>query len=174
MLKLRLLSPQRALLAVLILAATVLFAYCSNDGTSPLAGALIACQGLEFTESVATDEAGNILQTGGEDQWHPQGDANPMTGPFLEPAFPNPFCPSTTIEFAVPAPGAVTVRILNEECDEICTLLDGPIAAGVHHVLWNGNDSEGQRVPDGPYACVVSVGDWASAGVVVLLCEPFE
>jgi hypothetical protein len=45
--------------------------------------------------------------------------------------FPNPFNPSTTIVFTVPANGHATLKIINTIGQEIATLFDGEVQAGI-------------------------------------------
>ena len=69
----------------------------------------------------------------------------------LEQNYPNPFNPSTTITFGVPEASEVTLAIYNMRGQLIQTLHSGPIAAGQHNVVWNGNDSRGVKVASGVY-----------------------
>jgi hypothetical protein len=43
-------------------------------------------------------------------------------------------------------------------------LVDADLAAGLHQVLWDGNDDGGVRVPPGVYRAVLVVGDHALCG----------
>ena len=65
--------------------------------------------------------------------------------------YPNPFNPSTTITFAIPETGEVTLSIYNLRGQLIQTLLSGPIAAGQHSVVWYGTDFRGAKVASGVY-----------------------
>ena len=51
--------------------------------------------------------------------------------------FPNPFNPSTTIRFAIPSPGFVTLKVFDVLGREIATLLRDRVAAGEYSVAWN-------------------------------------
>lgn len=64
---------------------------------------------------------------------------------------PNPFNPSTTITFAVPEAGDVTLSIYNLRGQLIQTLHSGAIAAGQHSVVWDGTDARGAKVASGVY-----------------------
>ncbi|HEX3074363.1 MAG TPA: LamG-like jellyroll fold domain-containing protein [Ignavibacteriales bacterium] len=55
----------------------------------------------------------------------------------LENAYPNPFNPSTTIKFALPADSKVVVSIYNVLGQEVTKLINGAYKAGVHSVQWN-------------------------------------
>ena len=69
---------------------------------------------------------------------------------------PNPFNPSTTIRFQAPTNGEVRVRIYNVRGELVRELLDGPVEAGPHQVLWNGTDERGASVASGVYVYEVS------------------
>ncbi len=66
-------------------------------------------------------------------------------------AHPNPFNPSTTIQFAMPENGAATLRVYDLAGRLVRTLVEGPKSAGFHTVIWNGQDNLGQTVPSGMY-----------------------
>lgn len=53
--------------------------------------------------------------------------------------FPNPFNPSTTIRYAVPAPAQVTIRVYDLLGREVATLVNGALQPGFHSVDWNAS-----------------------------------
>jgi len=55
----------------------------------------------------------------------------------LKQNYPNPFNPSTTIQFALPKPSAVKLKILNMLGREILTLVDEKLPAGEHKVVFD-------------------------------------
>ncbi|HEV8539396.1 MAG TPA: T9SS type A sorting domain-containing protein [Bacteroidota bacterium] len=55
----------------------------------------------------------------------------------LEQNYPNPFNPSTQIEFSVPRPEYVTLKIFDMLGREIRTLVSEHLQAGSHHAEWN-------------------------------------
>ncbi len=70
----------------------------------------------------------------------------------LYPNAPNPFNPSTTIRYDVPAGGGeMTLRIYDVSGRLIRTLVDGPQTAGEKTVTWNGRDEQGRSVVSGVY-----------------------
>jgi hypothetical protein len=71
-------------------------------------------------------------------------------------AFPNPFNPSTTISFALPAPSAVELVVFDACGREVARLLDEWRSAGNHDVAWTGVDSRGRPVSSGLYFCRLS------------------
>lgn len=56
----------------------------------------------------------------------------------LEPNYPNPFNPATTIPFALPAPGHVRVQVYDVLGRRVATLVDGHRPAGRHEVVFDG------------------------------------
>lgn len=69
----------------------------------------------------------------------------------LDQNYPNPFNPSTTISFSLPAASTVTISVVNLIGQEVATLLNGQIEAGIHNITWNGNDRSGRTVASGLY-----------------------
>ncbi len=78
------------------------------------------------------------------------GDAVP-TAFRVEPNFPNPFNPVTTIRFALPEPGQVDVRIYDVSGRLVRVLVDEAMTAAVHTVTWSGDDDRGRPLPSGVY-----------------------
>lgn len=51
--------------------------------------------------------------------------------------YPNPFNPTTTIEFALPRPGRVSLKIFDLPGREIATLVDGTLSVGIYKATWS-------------------------------------
>jgi len=66
-------------------------------------------------------------------------------------SYPNPFNPSTTIEYGLPQQSKVTLKVYSVLGQEIATLVDDIQNASYHHVQWNGRDSYGAQVSSGVY-----------------------
>jgi hypothetical protein len=71
----------------------------------------------------------------------------------LKPNYPNPFNPSTTIEYALPQRGHVTLRIHDVRGKLVRSLVDGFEGAGVRRIVWDGRDERGVAVASGVYLC---------------------
>jgi hypothetical protein len=69
----------------------------------------------------------------------------------LEQNHPNPFNPTTTISFTVPAQGPVTLSIYDVAGKRIRMLVDGVVPAGVTKMEWDGTDDNGGAVGSGVY-----------------------
>lgn len=61
----------------------------------------------------------------------------------LNPAYPNPFNPSTTITYSLPQTQHVRVTVYNNIGREVATLLNRQQAAGSHQVKWNAEGLAG-------------------------------
>ena len=57
----------------------------------------------------------------------------------LAPAYPNPFNPTTTINFAIPADTEVFISVYNLQGREVVSLANGSYDTGYHSVIWNAD-----------------------------------
>jgi subtilisin family serine protease len=64
---------------------------------------------------------------------------------------PNPFNPSTSLRFDLPAPGPVSLRLYDLHGRLVRILVDGPRPAGLNEVRWDGRDRRGCAVASGTY-----------------------
>jgi hypothetical protein len=58
---------------------------------------------------------------------------------FLDPAWPNPFNPSTRVRFGLPRESAVRADLYALTGARVARLLDGPLGAGVHELTIDGS-----------------------------------
>ena len=65
--------------------------------------------------------------------------------------YPNPFNPSTTISYSIPAAAAVELSIYNVKGQKVVTLVNQHQEAGEYATQWNGTDSENNPVASGVY-----------------------
>jgi hypothetical protein len=71
------------------------------------------------------------------------GSSPNRTGMILGQNVPNPFNPRTRIDFSLDRPGMVEVSVFDVGGRRITTLHRGEMAAGEHHVVWNGRTDRG-------------------------------
>ncbi len=74
--------------------------------------------------------------------------------------FPNPFNPSTKIEFTLPVKSQVELKIYNVRGELVKTLLNENMAATTHSVIWDGRNSTGQSVSSGVYFYSLKAGSY--------------
>jgi hypothetical protein len=65
--------------------------------------------------------------------------------------YPNPFNPTTAIEYAMPRNSEVVIKIFDLLGREVRTLVTGKHNAGNHQITWNGLDNTGSPVASGVY-----------------------
>jgi subtilisin family serine protease len=82
---------------------------------------------------------------------------------------PNPFNPSTTIDYDLPASVTVTLRIYDLLGREIRTLVNELQIAGFHQVVWDGRDQRGNRVGSGVYLYTMTAGAFVETRKMTLL-----
>ena len=69
----------------------------------------------------------------------------------LSKNFPNPFNPTTTIEYQIPASGNVDMVIYNMTGQKVRTLINEVKSAGFYKVTWDGKNNMGETVASGLY-----------------------
>ena len=65
--------------------------------------------------------------------------------------YPNPFNPTTTISFSVPAESHAELSIYNIKGQKVKTLINDQLSAGEHSVVWDGKDDNNKPVGSGIY-----------------------
>ncbi len=80
-----------------------------------------------------------------------EGDAPATTTPTLARNRPNPFNPSTTIDFFLPGGADTELAVFDLSGRRVRTLLGEPLAGGDHRVSWDGRNDDGRPVRSGVY-----------------------
>ncbi|MBN2396389.1 MAG: T9SS type A sorting domain-containing protein [Candidatus Atribacteria bacterium] len=65
--------------------------------------------------------------------------------------YPNPFNPSTTIEFYVQNDSRIELSIYNVKGQEIKTLVNNDFSQGKYSIVWNGDNKSGKTINSGIY-----------------------
>jgi hypothetical protein len=78
--------------------------------------------------------------------------------------YPNPFNPTTAIQFTLPKAAQVRLTVYNVLGQEVATLVNGNLTAGIHSVNFDGS-----RLASGVYLYKIAAGDFVSTRKMVLL-----
>ncbi|MGP8330533.1 MAG: hypothetical protein ACT6FF_09500 [Methanosarcinaceae archaeon] len=89
--------------------------------------------------------------------------------PVLEQNTPNPFNPTTNIQFHLAVRNRVSLRVYNIIGQQIRTLMDGYFDRGVYDVQWHGHDNAGRDVPGGVYFYQILIGHYAETRRMILV-----
>jgi len=82
--------------------------------------------------------------------------------------YPNPFNPTTTIEFSLPKKSHTLLEIFNIEGKKVQTLLDQVLSAGPHKFEWNASFSDNTKAPTGIYFYRLKSGEFESSNKMIL------
>ncbi len=86
--------------------------------------------------------------------------------------FPNPFNPSTVIEFSIPqsfGTADVKLEVFNVLGQHVSTLANSPLESGIYQATWNGRDDSGIPVAGGMYIYRLQAGDDVLSNKMILL-----
>ena len=78
--------------------------------------------------------------------------------------FPNPFNPTTAIQFDLPRAGHVTLKVYNTLGEEVASLVGGDLPAGSFQAVWNASG-----MPSGTYFYRLISGDFSQIRKLVLM-----
>jgi hypothetical protein len=87
----------------------------------------------------------------------------------LSANYPNPFNPSTTIEYSLGRPVNVKLEILNLLGQEVRTLVDETRSAGRYRIAWDGTNDDGEPVSSGVYLYRFQAGDVVQTRKMLLI-----
>jgi DNA-binding beta-propeller fold protein YncE/lysophospholipase L1-like esterase len=82
----------------------------------------------------------------------------------LEQNYPNPFNPSTTIRFALPQQSTVRLTVYNMLGQEVMTLANGTMAAGVHTMMFDA-----RSIASGMYIYRIIAGNFVMTKTMMLI-----
>jgi len=87
----------------------------------------------------------------------------------LNNAYPNPFNPTTSIEFKIPVSNKVIIEIFNVVGQKIKTLVNETKSAGTYRVTWDAKNDFGHKVSTGMYFFRMQASHFVATQKVVLL-----
>ncbi|MFC1607928.1 two-component regulator propeller domain-containing protein [Candidatus Latescibacterota bacterium] len=94
--------------------------------------------------------------------------ATPQPLPLIQ-TYPNPFNPTTAVEFTLPQSGQVTVTVYNMAGQAVRELAGDFMTAGNHRLVWDGRDSSGNNVSAGVYFARLKAGVVDATAKMVLV-----
>lgn len=83
--------------------------------------------------------------------------------------FPNPFNPTTKIEYSVKEQTNVCIEVFNVKGQKVRTLINSVVNTGNHSVVWNGKDDNNNDAGSGVYFYRMSTANYSSTGKMILM-----
>ena len=102
-------------------------------------------------------------------------EAGELPGEFtLSENHPNPFNPSTIIEFSVPRPSFVTLKVFNILGQEVATLVDGETETGTYKITFDASavstsSTLRTELGSGVYFYRLTAGDFTATKKMLLI-----
>lgn len=147
------------------------------------------CAGPGISDDVVSDlvldAKGNVTVLGTSSTWrgskvfslvrYAQSSTAVPCGPFnldhfvLQPPYPNPFNPATTIVYHLDAPAEVDLAVFNTRGQCLCTLIKSRQRAGFQQLQWDGRDTSGHPLANGVYLVRLTAGQNCQVQKVVLM-----
>lgn len=98
--------------------------------------------------------------------------SDPQLGPplcELSGNYPNPFNPETTISYSLKEASPVIIDIYNNRGQLIKNLVNNSDGSGLHNVVWQGRDNNGNLVSSGVYYYKMTAGKYSSTRKMLML-----
>lgn len=83
--------------------------------------------------------------------------------------YPNPFNPSTTIEFSIPEQSSVNIAVFDATGSLVNELVNEVFGAGTYRTVWNAKDNLGSYVSSGFYIYRMSAGNFTQAKRMIFI-----
>jgi hypothetical protein len=87
----------------------------------------------------------------------------------LSPNYPNPFNPSTTIDYSIASAGEVSLVVYDMMGRHIKTLVSDFATPGSYNVIWDARNDEGLSVSAGMYIYKMTSGDFVEVNKMLLV-----
>ena len=83
--------------------------------------------------------------------------------------YPNPFNPTTTINYSLKENSKVSLNIYNIKGQKVKQLVSDQLPAGQHSVIWNGKDDNDKTVSSGMYLYKLKIGNYEKTKKMILM-----
>ncbi|MCH8020798.1 T9SS type A sorting domain-containing protein [candidate division KSB1 bacterium] len=88
----------------------------------------------------------------------------------LSELFPNPFNPTTTIQYGLPTSEIVTLKISNLLGENVVTLVNNEFFSSGYHVSnWDGRNTNGREIASGIYVYQLQAGGFSITKKMLLI-----
>lgn len=102
---------------------------------------------LLITINTCSDEV-TVLSAIKDGEELEEGDLVPF---MLDQNHPNPFNPTTSIQFSVSQEMHLTLNVYTEDWIRVATLIDKSLYSGYYQVVFNAKNEDGEWLPSGEY-----------------------
>ncbi len=137
-------------------------------------GTLLGADFINTNIGYAVGDSGVILKTTDGGAEIEEGCLNELHAPKLYGNRPNPFSTTTQIEYELPFKTYVNITVYDIAGRIVCTLVEGQKNAGLHKVLWNGQDDAGNDMPNGIYFFSLELRGTTSQNQTIRLTSKME
>ena len=83
--------------------------------------------------------------------------------------YPNPFNPTTTIEYQLPVTCHISIKVFNIIGQEINSLVDHIQKRGHYKIIWDGKNNMGKSVSSGLYIILMEADKFSQSHKILLI-----
>ena len=83
--------------------------------------------------------------------------------------YPNPFNPTTTINYSLKENSRVSLNIYNIKGQKVKQIVNSQLSVGQHSVIWNGKDDNGKSISSGIYFYKLKTANFEKTKKMILL-----
>jgi len=124
--------------------------------------------GSRLNDNITTDDGAAYFNNPGDETLVQPLPAIPQQFA-LHQNYPNPFNPATAIQFDLPEPAFVTLKIYDVLGHQVRTLANKTFQAGFHTMVWDGHDDHGLQSSSGLYLYQIKAGSRVEYEKMMLL-----
>ena len=128
-----------------------------------------------FFSDTATFSSISLTSSGGDDIFvaklgnYTSGENEIISTKMELSNYPNPFNPTTTINYSLKENSKVSLKIYNIKGQKVKQLFNDQLSAGEHSVIWNGTDNNGKSVSSGIYFYKLRTANFEKTKKMILM-----